>query len=892
MSYVLSLTLALVAQQPTAQQPTAQLTKLPELVTYVEAAYPAEAEELGLEGAVVMALDVDTEGLVQRIELLESAGFGFDEAAMNAAANFVFTPAEAGELGAVPIRITYRYEFVLRAPTTATATVAKTATVSAPPPAAPKPVNYFGTILEAGMRKPIAFATVEVSIANTATITKTSTETDQAGRFAFRGLPPGEHAVTVRAPFFERIDTKERIREREALEIAYFLTRKEREPYEVIVRAKIPRKEVSRTTLRFEDVERLPGTQGDAIRVVQNLPGVARTPFGIGLLIVRGAPPQDTGVFLDGHRLPILFHFGGVGGLTSVVNARGLETINFSPGGFGPHQGRVSAGIVELESKMAATDRVHGETVVDIAGASVFLEGPVTSDPNDGAFTIALRRSYVDGVLAAVLAATDTSATLAPRYYDYQLRYDRPVGEDRTFSVLVYGSDDELILLGSTNQASGAPEGTQSRTFFHRINPRFLYQPNADTFLRISPIVGIDYTNTQTSGDPSGNDLRFELQNFNAGLRVDGQTPLAERLRLRGGGDLLYFRFVTDSELPVFPATKDFPSPLPTDTATRKDSATVPALLGSLFAELEYQPFDALRIWPGVRFDLYTFDGDGEGAIDPRLLEGRTLVGFDPRISARLQLVDTVGLKGQAGLYRQPPLPTQLYVNADLPLMPTQQYSGGFEWQLVDRLSLDVVGFYRFQEQVPRFTNATEIVDGEVRIVGFRPEGQRRAYGLELLLKLEKRWGLFGWIAYTLSRSEFRREDEDWRQNFFFDQTHNLNFVGSYDLGLDWTLSVRFRYVTGGGVPNTEFRYYDADRDQYARTLGDEFERAPAFHQLDIRIDKRWIFDSWYLEAYLDVQNVYNRKNTEVFVPTFDFKNEVPIPSLPFFPLIGFKGVF
>ena len=37
-----------------------------------------------------------------------------------------------------------------------------------------------------------------------------------------------------------------------------------------------------------------PGTQGDTLKVVQNLPGVARASFGSGQLVVWGAAPQDT----------------------------------------------------------------------------------------------------------------------------------------------------------------------------------------------------------------------------------------------------------------------------------------------------------------------------------------------------------------------------------------------------------------------------------------------------------------------------------------------------------------------------------------------------------------------------------------------------------------------
>jgi len=34
--------------------------------------------------------------------------------------------------------------------------------------------------------------------------------------------------------------------------------------------------------------------------------------------------------------------------------------------------------------------------------------------------------------------------------------------------------------------------------------------------------------------------------------------------------------------------------------------------------------------------------------------------------------------------------------------------------------------------------------------------------------------------------------------------------------------------------------------------------RNPASHVLDIRIDKKWYFNDWGINAYIDVQNIYN----------------------------------
>jgi hypothetical protein len=104
-------------------------------------------------------------------------------------------------------------------------------------------------------------------------------------------------------------------------------------------------------------------------------------------------------------------------------------------------------------------------------------------------------------------------------------------------------------------------------------------------------------------------------------------------------------------------------------------------------------------------------------------------------------------------------------------------------------------------------------------------------------------------------------------------------------------LGTRFRFVTGGGLPTTVARWYDADVDGYRRSTAGE-TRAPPFHQLDVYIERKWDFDEWYLELYLDVQNVYNASNTEVFIPTFDFKRTERLPGVPIFPSLGIRGTF
>ena len=64
------------------------------------------------------------------------------------------------------------------------------------------------------------------------------------------------------------------------------------------------------------------------------------------------------------------------------------------------------------------------------------------------------------------------------------------------------------------------------------------------------------------------------------------------------------------------------------------------------------------------------------------------------------------------------------------------------------------------------------------------------------------------------------------------------------------------------------------------------------FHQLDIRVDKRWKFKSWQLSAYLDVQNVYNHANSEGIRYNYNYTNRLYISGLPILPSLGLRADF
>src|SRR5262249_3944104 len=162
---------------------------------------------------------------------------------------------------------------------------------------------------------------------------------------------------------------------------------------EVVVVVPKVQKEVVSTQIVASEGRRVPGTQGDTLKVVQNLPGVARAATGSGALVVWGAAPQDTRVYVDGVRIPLLYHGGGV---RATVNSDMVKGLDLVPGGYGPEYGRGIGGLVTIETRAPRTDTFHGRTAFDVADGSAMIEGPIGDETR---FAVAARRSYLDRII-------------------------------------------------------------------------------------------------------------------------------------------------------------------------------------------------------------------------------------------------------------------------------------------------------------------------------------------------------------------------------------------------------------------------------------------------------------------------------------------------------------
>jgi len=266
-----------------------------------------------------------------------------------------------------------------------------------------------------------------------------SATSDEEGIAVFPTLPDAGARVIVIAPGHARIEAVVVPGERTTL----FLEPLDQDAYRTVVQTESgpPRARGQSQLLTREEIRTVPGAQGDPLRALQNMPGVARSPFNLGLLVLRGASPSSSRVFLGGHAIPRAFH---VLSLSSVFPAEVLDELRLVPGNFDAAYGNATGGIVEIEPRAGRRDGIHGFSEVDIGAATTMLEGPL----GKGSFIISGQRGFYDLALRAADRVTervtgDTNGSLYPTYFDYQGLLDFPLRRG-SWSVRVFGSGDRL----------------------------------------------------------------------------------------------------------------------------------------------------------------------------------------------------------------------------------------------------------------------------------------------------------------------------------------------------------------------------------------------------------------------------------------------------------------
>jgi hypothetical protein len=581
------------------------------------------------------------------------------------------------------------------------------------------------------------------------------------------------------------------------------------------------RKEIGGTAMTKEDVRDLPGAFGDAFRAIDMMPGVTPILSGVPFFFVRGAPPGNTGYYIDGVRVPLLYHLA-LG--PSVIHPSLIERVDFYPGGYPAPYGRFTGGIVAGETR-GPSSRLGGEAEVRLFDTGVLGEAPFAHGKGDA--LVAGRFGYP--ALLVPLIAPGTSLS----YWDYQGRASYRVAPRDTITAFVFGSFDELDTADAIefdaqgNPTKYGPYRPLFRTEFHRADFRWDHAIRGGN-LRTALTLGID---DSLAGGGGSDSERVQAESIQ--LRTELERRLTRNARLRAGADVLlyhydYTRTQTFDQEPVslsFPARND-------------------VIFGG-YGDVVWQVHPRVEIVPGLRFDVFTSRAAGD--VDPNsplsLVTGGKATAapaLDPRLGARVEISHRLTWVGTLGLMHQPPsfaapVPGGELGSLSNGLQSAVQASQGFEAKLPWALELKGTLFLqRYFGMTNAFASCSSIFnDLDVSCLDARVNG--RGVGVEVMLRRSFSKRIGGWISYTFSRSTVEvphpvlGEASEVPSNF--DRTHVLNVAVAFNFGKGYHAGARFTYYTGlpytaqqDGVPVPPFNGY----------------RLPDFWRLDLRLEKRW----------------------------------------------------
>ncbi|WP_129346603.1 TonB-dependent receptor plug domain-containing protein [Sorangium cellulosum] len=603
------------------------------------------------------------------------------------------------------------------------------------------------------------------------------------------------------------------------------------------------------TSMTREEVRQMPGAFGDPFRAIEAMPGVTPIASGVPYFFVRGAPPGNVGYFVDGVRVPLLYHVA-LG--PSVIHPALIERVDLHPGGFPARFGRYTGGIVAGETR--EPERLfHGEANLRLFDAGALVEAPWAG--GRGAALVGGRYAYP----GALLSLSSPGVELG--YWDYQARVTYDLSPYDRLGLFAFGSHDYLAEIEDDGDIDVVLAGD-----FHRLDLRYDRSFGRGGRLRHAVTLGYDESSNQ-DGERAG---RARL----VGARVELSAPASERITVRAGADAQLERFDIDIR------ENDGDHPSRNDRAFARLFTSREDLAAGLWADVVVRATPELEVVPGLRGDLFASDGAAE-------------ITADPRLATRLAVTPGVALLSAFGVTHQPP--------SFLGAVPGLQVGGlrggvqtgllasaGVELRLPEGIQATVTafrsGFFDLSDALGSRLPATDVGLGQR--AELRGLGSTHGVELHAHRSLSKRLG--GFVSYTLSRSvrHIGRETFD----SAFDRRHVLNLAAAYDLGRGFKLGGRAVFYSG--VPMTiDYRIWgngdrtdprpDNDEDRpdteedirrrerlraqiarYVRNL-DLPERLPAFFRLDLRLEKRWVFDEGrWIALTIEVLNATAGKET------------------------------
>ncbi len=541
------------------------------------------------------------------------------------------------------------------------------------------------------------------------------------------------------------------------------------------------------------ETRNLAGAFDDPLRSVEVLPGVSPILTGLPLFFVRGAPPGNVGYFIDGVRVPLLYH-GFLG--PSVIHPAFIDQIELFGGPAPARFGRYAGAIVD--AKLAAPEgHWRGDANLRLLDAGGFVEAPFAG--GRGYAMLGGRYSYTALLLSAL------SADQQLDYWDYQALVGYRLGRKDELSLFAFGAFDFADFAGSTGTFDGGTE-------FHRVDLRYLHEFTAESRVRVAATYGRDRSRTQVGY--LADDLVASRVNY---------TYDSDDIIVRAGADVSVDDYDTEIS-----GTASEPELYETLFPSRTDVS------GGTYVEAVLFPREKIHLIPGLRADVFSSLGDVAFGVDPRL-------SVEYQLHPKLKASHSIGVAHQSPNF-VPNVPGAQVGGLEGGLQESVAFSTSYEaelpWEVTGSVAFFVNGTARMSDPF----GLTQSISPDETANEQRAFG--RALGVEFFFKrpLSRRFG--GLLSYTYQHT--LRSYGNISTVPGYDRPHVLNVAGTYDFGRHWQGSAKFAIASGipGRVTTLDGFVYDTS------------DRSRPLVRLDLKLQKRWyVSEHFFWGIYGEVLN-------------------------------------
>ncbi len=608
---------------------------------------------------------------------------------------------------------------------------------------------------------------------------------------------------------------------------------------------KDPNEATSVTNFTYEEIRRAPGGFEDVVRALSVLPGIAQADAGRNDLIVRGGAPSENLYVVDGITVPNINHFGSqgaTGGPLSYIDLNYVEGTTFSSGGFSALYGDKLSSVLKIDLRDARNDRIGGKANISATQFGLSAEGPITE--NSG-FIFSARRSYLDFIFKAA------GFGFVPEYYDVLTKFNYNFDKRNSLSYIFISAFDNVKFFNETSDqrySNSRTLGNDQIQYVTGLNFRHLFNKG---FYKISlnrNYVDYNFSQKDSLQNPIFLNKSLEAEN---NLTADILYKINPASEITSGAAVKLIKFRADVKFPAFVTT--FGDTLTLNELYVKDNF----IKSNAFAQFSTIFKNKIKANIGARVDFFS-------GIEKSF-------SLSPRFSLSYLITDLTSLNFASGIFKQSPSYIWLKgneQNRNLKMIEANHLVLGLEHKIRKDVLLKLEGYLKYYKNYPASQLRPYLVlantgagfsgsEDNFSSFGLEPlvsEGKGNVRGLEFLA--QKKFSeipLYGIFSLTYSEANFTALDGIERRGNY-DQSWIINLSGGYIFNEKWEASAKFRYATG--KPYTPFNFDGTQNVEFYNSV-----RTNPLHSLDVRVDRRWNFESWNLIAYIDVQNIYNRNN-------------------------------